>query len=68
MSEADPQREHISREVFNGLRWMSHLGDAWRLMPFRNANVAYGGASPEFESDSALNWRRKPPKERCLTA
>ena len=33
MSEDAPQREHSLREVFNGLRWQTRSGGAWRLMP-----------------------------------
>lgn len=33
MTEDAPQREHTLREVFNGLRYISHGGLQWRLMP-----------------------------------
>jgi transposase len=33
MTEDAPQREHSLREVFNGLRWITRAGAAWRLMP-----------------------------------
>lgn len=33
MVEDAPQREHSLREVFNGLRWITRSGSAWRLMP-----------------------------------
>lgn len=33
MTEEAPQREHSLREVFNGLRWITRAGAAWRLMP-----------------------------------
>ncbi len=33
MTEEAPQREHSLREVFNGLRWLSRSGSAWRLIP-----------------------------------
>ncbi len=33
MTEDAPQREHLLREVFNGLRWIIRAGAPWRLMP-----------------------------------
>jgi transposase len=33
MTEEAPQREHLLREVFNGLRYIVRTGAAWRLMP-----------------------------------
>lgn len=33
MTEDAPQREHSLREVFNGVRWITRTGGAWRLMP-----------------------------------
>src|SRR3954464_4142511 len=31
--EDAPQRNHVLREVFNGLRWIVRTGSAWRYMP-----------------------------------
>ncbi len=33
MREDAPQREHLLREVFNGLRWIVRTGSPWRYMP-----------------------------------
>jgi transposase len=33
MYEEAPQRDYHLREVFNGLRYISHYGIAWRTMP-----------------------------------
>lgn len=32
MKEDAPQREHVLRELFNGLRWLVRTGSPWRLM------------------------------------
>ena len=33
MRDDAPQRDHLLREVFNGLRWIARAGAAWRMMP-----------------------------------
>jgi len=33
MREDAPQREHLLRELFNGLRWFVRAGCPWRMMP-----------------------------------
>ena len=33
MKEDAPQRDHLLREVFNGLRWFVRAGCPWRMMP-----------------------------------
>lgn len=33
MTEEAPQREHLLREVFNGLRYLVRTGAPWRMLP-----------------------------------
>ncbi len=33
MTEDAPQRDHLLRDVFNGLRWIVRTGAQWRMMP-----------------------------------
>ena len=33
MTEDAPQREHVLREVFNGMRYVVRAGSAWRMIP-----------------------------------
>jgi transposase len=33
MRDDAPQRDHVLREVFNGLRWIVRTGSPWRYMP-----------------------------------
>ena len=33
MTEDAPQRDHLLREVFDGLRWIARTGAQWRMMP-----------------------------------
>jgi transposase len=33
MKEDAPQREHVPREVFNGLRWIVRTGSQWGYIP-----------------------------------
>ena len=33
MSEDAPQRDHLLRDVFNGLRWIVRAGAPWRMLP-----------------------------------